>query len=94
MISLLLYLLLLICFHGAVASDIDNDSTNAPFDSNTAPSHTMLGTVKENSNSSGLEIKKHRPLTGWKSFSDRDKLKSQVNTYCQDPENYNTTEYG
>ena len=53
----LLYLLHLICFHGAVASDIDNDSTNAPFDSNTAPSHSVFSTMKESSNSSGLEIK-------------------------------------
>ena len=76
------YLLLLICFHGAVASDIDNDSTNAPFDSNTAPSHTMLGTVKE-----------HRHLANWKPFFGHGELKSQVNAYCQDPENY-TSEYG
>ena len=67
----LLYLLHLICFHGAVASDIDNDSTNAPFDSNTAPSRAM----------SGLEIKKHRSLTKWKPFPDHDELKRQVNAY-------------
>ena len=55
--------------HGAVAADIDNDRTNAPFESNTAPSHTMLGKVKENSNSSGIEIKKafygQKKISSW-----------------------------
>ena len=83
----LLYLLHLICFHGAVASDIDNDSTNVLFELYTAPSQKIFGTVRENPNSSGLEIKKDRSLTNWKPFSDRNELKSQVDAYCQDPEN-------
>ena len=89
----LLYLLHLICFHGAVAADIDNHSTNASLEFNTAPYDTMFGTAKETAKSSGLEIKKYRSLTNWKPFSDRNELKSQVNAYCQDPENY-TSEYG
>ena len=91
------FLSLSICYFSSSLINECDHSTIADiviYDRGGKPTNPLSGAVLKNNTTKRMMKIQKTVLSNWKYFSSRDELKGEVDNYCQDPDNYDTSKYG